>query len=308
MSSLSLREVKAWRGPPLILFVGISTAGSGIHAVFDRWATLLGQPWTLRGVDLPPSTSPETYRRLVRLIRDNPQVRGAVVTAHKLRLYRACAATTSHRDELADLTREFNTVAAIDGGIGGYARDALSLTHVMPQAAHYLCLGAGGAGTALLLAARHLDPTPTVIFADTDARALADLRGVAAAATTAASFFHLRRPEDADALVAGLPSGTVVVNATGLGKDAPGSPITDDAPLRPGLLAWDFNYRGTLTFLAQAAARGAATLDGWDYFVAGWAGCLTAIAGVSFTDGLLADFRTAAAPFRPGPPQPAAPA
>jgi shikimate dehydrogenase len=301
VSTLSLREVTSWPGPPLILFVGISTAGSGIHAVFDRWATLLGQPWTLRGVDLPPSTSPETYRRLVGLIRDNPQVRGAVVTAHKLRLYRACAATMSHRDELADLTREFNTVVAIDGGVGGYARDALSLTHVMPHAAHYLCLGAGGAGTALLLALRQVDPTPAAIFADTDARALADLRRVAAAAGTAPVFSHLHRAEDADALVAALPSGAVVVNATGLGKDAPGSPITDVALLRPGLLAWDFNYRGTLTFLAQAAARGAATLDGWDYFVAGWAGCLTAIASMRLTDGLLTDFRTEAAPFRPGP-------
>ena len=41
-------------------------------------------------------------------------------------------------------------------------------------------------------------------------------------------------------------------HATGLGKDSPGSPLRDHAALRPGMVAWDFNYRGDLTFLRQA--------------------------------------------------------
>jgi shikimate 5-dehydrogenase len=43
-----------------------------------------------------------------------------------------------------------------------------------------------------------------------------------------------------------------MVNATGLGKDGPGSPITDAAPFPEWGYAWDFNYRGDLVFLEQA--------------------------------------------------------
>src|SRR5215469_16217446 len=114
-----------------------------------------------------------------------------------------------------------------------------------------------------------------------------------------ASFIRVRHPAGSDALVAGLPSPALVINATGLGEDAPGSLVTAPVRFGPGTLAWDLNYRGDLAFLRQAAAAGASTLDGWDYFVAGWAGGLTAIAQVPFTGDLLARFARAAAPYRP---------
>ena len=74
--------------------------------------------------------------------------------------------------------------------------------------------------------------------------------------------------------MAGLKPGSLVINATGLGKDAPGSPLTDAAPWPEGGLAWDFNYRGDLVFLEQARAQQAAKRlhieDGWVYFIHGW--------------------------------------
>ena len=78
----------------------------------------------------------------------------------------------------------------------------------------------------------------------------------------------------ADALVTALPPYSLVVNATGLGKDAPGSPLSAAAifPLRSRV--WEFNYRGDLQFLAharaQAAARDLHVEDGWVYFLHGW--------------------------------------
>ena len=53
----------------------------------------------------------------------------------------------------------------------------------------------------------------------------------------------------------GLAPSSPVVNATGLGKDAPGSPITDDAPFPAQAMARDFNYRGDLMFLRQARSQ-----------------------------------------------------
>ena len=75
----------------------------------------------------------------------------------------------------------------------------------------------------------------------------------------------------ADALVAALPPASLVVNATGLGKDAPGSPLTDGARFPRDAVAWDLNYRGDLVFLDQARAAGHVRVeDGWVYFLHGW--------------------------------------
>ena len=87
-------------------------------------------------------------------------------------------------------------------------------------------------------------------------------------------YHHTPRPEDNDALVNQLKPHSLVMNATGLGKDAPGSPITDAAQFPEQGFAWDFNYRGDLVFLdqarAQAQTRQLTVEDGWVYFIHGW--------------------------------------
>ena len=87
-------------------------------------------------------------------------------------------------------------------------------------------------------------------------------------------YHHCPRPEDNDAIVSALPEGSVVANATGLGKDAPGSPLTSAVAFPKNGLVWDFNYRGELVFLDQARAqeseRGLTIEDGWVYFIHGW--------------------------------------
>ena len=75
------------------------------------------------------------------------------------------------------------------------------------------------------------------------------------------------RLRDADAVVASLPPGSLVANATGAGKDIPGSPLTDAVVFPRRGVAWEFNYRGDLVFLAQARAqateRELLVADGW---------------------------------------------
>jgi shikimate 5-dehydrogenase len=86
-------------------------------------------------------------------------------------------------------------------------------------------------------------------------------------------YHHCPEPRLNDAVLARLAPGSVVANATGLGKDAPGSPLTDDAVFPRDAIAWDFNYRGDLVFLDQArgqADRGVRAEDGWVYFIHGW--------------------------------------
>ena len=87
-------------------------------------------------------------------------------------------------------------------------------------------------------------------------------------------YLHTPTPRDNDSVLARLTPGSLVVNATGLGKDAPGSPLTGEAPFPERGLIWDFNYRGDLLFLRQAkeqaAARKLKVEDGWLYFIYGW--------------------------------------
>ena len=84
----------------------------------------------------------------------------------------------------------------------------------------------------------------------------------------------VERAQDNDAILASMVTGSVVINATGLGKDAPGSPLTDAANFPKNGIIWELNYRGDLMFLDQAkAAKAAQDLqieDGWTYFIHGW--------------------------------------
>src|SRR5262249_42705757 len=63
-------------------------------------------------------------------------------------------------------------------------------------------------------------------------------------------------------------------NATGMGKDLPGSPITAEGRFPKNGIAWELNYRGELEFLHQAMRqrenRGLRVEDGWIYFLHGW--------------------------------------
>ena len=87
-----------------------------------------------------------------------------------------------------------------------------------------------------------------------------------------------------DAVVSAAPRGSVVINATGLGKDRPGSPLTDKVVFPQDSIAWDFNYRGELVFLDQARAQQSSlnvrVEDGWVYFLHGWTRVIADVFGI----------------------------
>ena len=87
-------------------------------------------------------------------------------------------------------------------------------------------------------------------------------------------FIHNPTPDKNDATLAELPPYSLVVNATGLGKDGPGSPLTDDCSFPKHSLVWEINYRGDLVFKDQAEAQREEKKlfieDGWTYFIHGW--------------------------------------
>jgi shikimate 5-dehydrogenase len=103
-------------------------------------------------------------------------------------------------------------------------------------------------------------------------------------------YVHTPDATDADAILATLRPGAFVVNATGLGKDAPGSPLTDACSFPREAVAWDLNYRGDLVFLEQARASGVRAEDGWVYFLHGWTQVIAEVLGVEIpTSGAVFD-------------------
>jgi shikimate 5-dehydrogenase len=77
-----------------------------------------------------------------------------------------------------------------------------------------------------------------------------------------------------DTLVHALPAGSLVINATGMGKDLAGSPVSTRCVFPQCGVVWELNYRGALGFLklaqAQAQSRQLTVAAGWRYFLHGW--------------------------------------
>src|SRR3712207_6562026 len=145
---------------PCMGFVGVSTGGSSIRAVFPQWADALGLPArTLVGHDIPLDAPPEAYRDVVRLIRDDPAHHGALVTTHKVAVHDASRDLFDAVDELAETFGEISCLAKRGDRLLGSAKDPvtarLALEEFLPPD-HFgrtggaaLVLGSGGAGTAL---------------------------------------------------------------------------------------------------------------------------------------------------------------
>ena len=106
-----------------------------------------------------------------------------------------------------------------------------------------------------------------------------------------------------DEVMAGMPVGTVVVNATGMGKDTPGSPVTDAGLFPRDGIAWEINYRGELDFwhqaMAQQESRRVFVEDGWLYFLHGWTQVIAEVLHIEIDEERFARLSEVAEELRP---------
>jgi shikimate dehydrogenase len=185
----------------------------------------------------------------------------------------------------------------------GHAKDPLTVgmsldailgeRHFARTGGHVLVLGAGGAGLAIAV---HLigkeragDRPARVIMLNRSEDRLDRVRQLLGELRTDIVFEYVCN-EDArhsDEMMMKLPAGSVVVNATGMGKDVPGSPVTDRGLFPRNGIAWELNYRGDLRFwrqaMAQSAERNLTVEDGWRYFLYGWSEHIKEVLHVSIT-------------------------
>jgi shikimate dehydrogenase len=278
-------------------FIGVSTAQSSIMKVFPEWARILGLPTArIVGFDLPLDAGRGRYREVVDRIRRDPEIRGALITTHKIGVYRAAADLFAELDEFATLCGEISSVSKRDGKLIGHAKDPITAGlavdeflapgHFASTRADLLCLGAGGAGTAIVFHLASRDDSPRrIICTDVDPDRLAALVSVVERGGLDPDRLRTVVVDGpADALLAELPQASLVVNATGLGKDRPGSPLSPAARFPRQGVVWELNYRGSLEFLRTAEAqRETAELtvvDGWRYFIHGWSQVIAEVFGL----------------------------
>lgn len=277
---------------PTMYFIGVSTGKSSIMKVFPHWAEFLGIPEArLKGIDFPLNADPAAYRAAVEFIKSDSLSQGALVTTHKLDLFSACRNLFDEIDPHAQRLNETSSLSKLEGKLLAHAKDPITsglalegflpLNHWQKTGAEAFLIGAGGSSIAtswhLICSQKNEGNRPSrIVVTDRRTSRLEEMRHLHAGFGSEApvEYLQIGGPEENDAVLARLKPGSLVVNATGLGKDALGSPLTNSGVFPEGGIAWDFNYRGDLDFLDQARAqeksRHLQIEDGWTYFIHGW--------------------------------------
>jgi shikimate 5-dehydrogenase len=286
--------------------------------VFPTWSALLGLGAEIAGYDAPIHAPAEVYRAVVRHIKEDPLALGALVTTHKIDLLDAARDLFDDLDPYAELCGEVSCISKRGGRLAGHAKDPIAAGlawQAFVEPGHWgrsgggvLCIGAGGSAVAISVYVAGLpDPADrprSFIAVNRSQPRLEVLRALHARLDTDVAFEYVLNEDPAqnDRIMASLPPGSMVINATGMGKDRPGSPVTDAGLFPADGLVWELNYRGALDFLhqarRQAQSRNLTVEDGWVYFLHGWSQVMAEVFHLELTPELFAELDEAAAPIR----------
>ena len=293
---------------PTLYFIGVTTSQSSIMKVFPVWAEALGIDAVIKGIDIGIHAPDEEYRAVAQFIKDDELSMGALVTTHKIDMYNACKDMFDYCDPYAVRFGELSCISKNEGKYCAHAKDPISsglaLDAFIPKG-HFAKTGAevcvlGAGGSALSISAyldntdyHDADDVPSRInLTNRSAPRLAEAVHVLDFLKVPMSYHMCKDPILNDRVVEALPEGSVVINATGLGKDRPGSPLTDNCKFPKNGIVWELNYRGSLEFLHQAEAQQAEqnliVEAGWTYFIHGWTQVIAEVFHIDITGERLA--------------------
>ncbi len=290
---------------PTFYFVGVTTGKSSIMKVFPRWMEAIGQPEIIiEGIDHKIHDEPEAYRATVAQLKFDPLSLGGLVTTHKIDLLEASRDMFDELHSSAQLTGEVSSISKLNGKLIGHAKDPLTSGLSMDAfldkgyfgrtGADVLCFGAGGSGKAISL---HLinkedpaDRPKKFVVVNRSQGRLDGLHTMVEKLETDIQFEYIKSadPVRNDEFMEGMIDGSVVINATGMGKDTPGSPVTNEGLFPHSGWAWEINYRGELDFwhqaMAQRESRNVNVEDGWLYFLHGWTQVIAEVLHIEFDE------------------------
>lgn len=291
---------------PTLYFIGVTTGSSSIMRVFPAWARYLGlDEAVIKGIDFPLHADPAAYREAVAFIKNDPLSMGALVTTHKIDLFEAAKDLFDVIDPHAALMGETSCLSKAGGKLVCHAKDPISSglaidgflpeRHFANTGAELMSMGAGGSTIALtwhlMRRERGADVPSRIIVTDPSQHRLDEIRRIHEQIASDVPVEYIRPENTArnDEAMASLKPHSLVINATGLGKDAPGSPITDAGVFPEDGIVWELNYRGDLVFLDQArrqqAERRLQVEDGWTYFLHGWTQVIAEVFHIEIATG-----------------------
>ncbi len=304
---------------PTFYFIGVTTGQSAMVKIFPQWMEALGRPEIiLEGYDCKIHDEPARYQQIVASLKQDPMALGALITTHKLDLLAATRDQFDYLDPYAELCNEISCIAKHENRLEGYAVDPIADgralqsmigdNHFKRTGGGVLCLGAGGAATALTLylinRPNPADRPKYFTLIDVEQTRLDHVREMVNKVGTTIHFEYICNADPAqnDQTVASLTNGSVVINATGLGKDLPGSPLTENVRFPKFGVVWELNYRGERPFLQQALAqqkqRKLTVEDGWGCFLHGWTGVLARVLDIKIEGSLFNHLSKIAAELR----------
>jgi len=302
-------------------FIGVTTGSSASLRMFPSWAGILElDNARLVGIDLPLNAPAARYREVVARIKGDPSTFGALVTSHKIGIFSAAGELFDRLTDDSRLVEEVSCIYKRDGEIVGHATDPVVSGQAMQAilgaeywrktSAEVLCLGGGGAGGAImaqfLVHSLPENRPKRILLVESRPSQVERLRSLATRLGSADSVEIVENSDSSvnDRLLGSLSPGSLVINATGMGKDLPGSPITDAAVFPESGVVWELNYRGDLMFLQQArrqhAGRGLRVEDGWHYFLLSWTLIVGLVFDVPVKEAPFTRLSAAAADFRGG--------
>ena len=318
-SEIKMEYQIAIKKVPTFYFIGVTTSKSSIMKVFPLWMKIIGrEDVVIEGMDCKIHDEPEAYRRVVAQIKYDPLSLGALVTTHKIDLLTAARDMFEYLDPYAMATDEVSSISKLDGRLEGHAKDpitaGLSLDAIIEKdyfkktGGDVLSFGAGGSAIATLL---HLinkkekgDRPARFTFVNRSQGRLDHAKEMVSNQETDIEIEYIQNadPEVNDRIMEKFPPHSIIINATGMGKDTPGSPVTWNGLFPRQSIAWEFNYRGELDFmhqaLAQVGSRGVKVEDGWLYFVHGWTQVVAQVLHFDLTPELFDKFNKAAETVR----------
>jgi shikimate dehydrogenase len=305
---------------PTMYFIGVTTGKSSIMKVFPEWAKALGLKDTvMRGIDIAIHEEPEVYREVVSFIKNDPLSRGALVTTHKIDLYNAAKDMFEYLDSYAQMFGELSSISKRGRELRGHAKDpissGLSLEQFVPKnywaehrEAGVLIMGAGGSAIAMcsyLMRREFAGNYPSkIVIANRSKPRLDEIERINKELDPGGiefKYYLTPEPGQNDVVLHKMGAGSLIINATGLGKDRPGSPLTDAAVFPKGALVWEINYRGDLLFMHQAEAQqekqDLVIEDGWKYFIFGWTQVIGEVFDIAIEGEILEELDKIAAKY-----------
>ncbi len=299
-------------------FIGVTTGQSMIMRLFPNWAELLDiQGTRMHGVDLTPGVEGQKIRETVNELRANPDVLGALVTTHKLAVWEEASDLFAKVDEHATRLQEISCISKDKNGkLIGHAKDPITSGKAIESIlgknhwqshpkAEAMVLGCGGAGTAIieqLLSGEEGNNPQKITGLEFNRGRLEKVRNNFSNTKKLILEESESSGETAAGIMTRLPPNSLIVNATGMGKDLPGSPVPKSTDFPEQVIVWELNYRGSLEFYwyakEQEASRKLRVHNGWDYFLLGWSYVMKEVFHFELTEPLMIQLKKTANPLR----------